>query len=612
MKCLQNKRWFSEYVFHYLFFLFSVLLLSIFSPISKVYASYGEFTVTNQIMNVDTGEYSFDYSGWPGASKTGLTLAIDTIPTYTEINPAPTCTGTTSGHCSGTSTHWGNGIPDCNLPFFYFSMNDGSTPYASQEFGPVCIGSPTATPTPAPFPSLPPVNITGYSSWGGGGQQYHIDTIGFDGTTNTLGFTINPTVGYTVISGGAVVIAAANDVERAWGSDNFNTDCLTSGTCLGTKTYTPTSYTGNADYTHAIIGVHITTAPWVIWSDKTYDFSAYFATSTYSITGSVYNDDNQNGSQDTGESGVNGATVTLNTGQTATTDANGNYTFSNLPAGTYTETLTVPNGYSATTTNPATVSISANTTQNFGIYSAPVVSAITAPTSPAQVNTSVSTSATFTDGDTTDTHNNSGTYWDWGDTTTSQGTVTEPNGSTPGSVTGSHTYTSAGVYTVKLTVTDNDGASGSSTYQYVSIYNPTSQGLFSAGQHFSSSAGAYPANSSLTGTVKFGLSYKYQGTMPVGDKQFTMNFNAANLLFNATTISSLVISNSMATLTGTGTINNGSHTYNFLVVGVNGGNIRVQITDPSNNNAVVYDTQPGDPSTTTPTTSVNGQVIAHN
>ena len=78
-----------------------------------------------------------------------------------------------------------------------------------------------------------------------------------------------------------------------------------------------------------------------------------------------------------------------------------------------------------------------------------------------------------------------------------------------------------------------------------------------------------------------------------------------------TPVSSLVISNSQATLTGTGTIN-GSGIYNFLVVGVNGGNIRVQITNPLNNNAVIYDTQPGDPATATPTTSVTGNVIVHN
>jgi hypothetical protein len=91
----------------------------------------------------------------------------------------------------------------------------------------------------------------------------------------------------------------------------------------------------------------------------------------------------------------------------------------------------------------------------------------------------------------------------------------------------------------------------------------------------------------------------------------TNNFNAANLLFNATTISSLVISNNFATLTGTGTIN-GSGNYNFLVTGVNGADIRIQINDPSNNNNVIYDTQPRIAATATPTTSVTGNIIVHN
>ena len=240
----------------------------------------------------------------------------------------------------------------------------------------------------------------------------------------------------------------------------------------------------------------------------------------------------------------------------------------------------------------------------------PVVSPITVVTSPVQVNNPITASATFTDPNTTSTHI---AVWNWGDLSTpTTGTVVEPNGSNPGTVgPDSHIYTAAGVYTITLTVTNNQGAIGTQTYQYVSVYNPTPQGLFSGAHLFSSPAGAYPQLPNLTGDVTFGLSYKYSGTMPVGDKQFVMNFKAANLLFNATTISSLVIANGQATLTGTGTINGGLTTYNFLVVGVNGGGIRVQITDPTNNNAVIYDTQPGAPVTATPTTSVTGQVIVH-
>jgi len=64
--------------------------------------------------------------------------------------------------------------------------------------------------------------------------------------------------------------------------------------------------------------------------------------------------------------------------------------------------------------------------------------------------------------------------WDWGDNTISEGTVTEPTDTESGSVTDSHSYSTPGVYTVILTVTDQDGngLSDQSIYQYIVIYNP--------------------------------------------------------------------------------------------------------------------------------------------
>ncbi|MBD1889535.1 SdrD B-like domain-containing protein [Coleofasciculus sp. FACHB-SPT9] len=68
----------------------------------------------------------------------------------------------------------------------------------------------------------------------------------------------------------------------------------------------------------------------------------------------VFNDTNGNGTQDPGEPGLAGVTVTL-TGPsgtlTTTTDANGNYNFSNLPAGSYSITVTDPTGFTLTTSN---------------------------------------------------------------------------------------------------------------------------------------------------------------------------------------------------------------------------------------------------------------------
>ncbi len=263
--------------------------------------------------------------------------------------------------------------------------------------------------------------------------------------------------------------------------------------------------------------------------------------------------------------------------------------------GTYTVTVSITDNQGAIGTGNATVTVN----------NAPfTVGTISASINPVQVNTPTSASASFTDPGVLDTHTAS---WNWGDGTTTTGTVTENNGS--GSVSNSHTYTTAGVYPITLTVTDDDGVSQTSVFQYLSVYNPTAQGLFSAGQHFTSPAGAYLQNPSLTGTVRFGLSYKYQGTMPVGTRQFSMDFTQANLQFNATTVNSLVIANGTGTLTGTGTIN-GAGTYNFLVTGnEQNTTIRIQITDASGN--VIYDTQPGTAGNATPTTSVTGNVLAH-
>jgi SdrD B-like domain/PKD domain len=65
----------------------------------------------------------------------------------------------------------------------------------------------------------------------------------------------------------------------------------------------------------------------------------------------VWNDLNMNGIQDAGEPGISGVTVTLSTGATTTTDANGFYVFLGLPAGTYSVTFSTPSGYVASPSN---------------------------------------------------------------------------------------------------------------------------------------------------------------------------------------------------------------------------------------------------------------------
>jgi PKD repeat protein len=75
----------------------------------------------------------------------------------------------------------------------------------------------------------------------------------------------------------------------------------------------------------------------------------------------------------------------------------------------------------------------------------------------------ISFNAGFTDPGWLDTHTVS---WDFGDGPAEPGTVTEENDKpdSSGSSTASHSYLSAGTYTVTATFTDDDGDSGSDTY----------------------------------------------------------------------------------------------------------------------------------------------------
>jgi hypothetical protein len=238
------------------------------------------------------------------------------------------------------------------------------------------------------------------------------------------------------------------------------------------------------------------------------------------------------------------------------------------------------------------------------------VEGISAPADPVPVGTEINVSAKFTD--------NIGPHtavWDWGDGNSSAGAVTETDGS--GSVTGSHAYTNAGVYTVRLTVTNQVGTSAQAVFQFVVVFDPDG-GFVTGGGWINSPAGAYSGNPSLSGKATFGFVSKYLrgATVPTGNTEF--QFKVASLNFKSSVYEWLVVAGARAQYKGSGTIN-GSGDYGFLLTcidgQINGGGgtdkFRIKIWDKASSQ-VVYDNQLGDGDTANPSTVLGGgSIVIH-
>lgn len=176
-----------------------------------------------------------------------------------------------------------------------------------------------------------------------------------------------------------------------------------------------------------------------------------------------------------------------------------------------------------------------------------------------------------------------------------------------GTVTDSFVVDRAGVYTIRLRVTDASGNTGGESTvlddlpAYVVVYDPAGGFVTGGGWVWSSPGALHPGLEHLMhveGKASFGFVSKYKkgSNIPTGQLQF----KAGGLNFHSDSYEWLVVSGARAQFKGDGSIN-GVSGYHFMLTAidsnVNGGNdtdrFRIKIWDPVVDE-VIYDNQFGD------------------
>ena len=218
---------------------------------------------------------------------------------------------------------------------------------------------------------------------------------------------------------------------------------------------------------------------------------------------------------------------------------------------------------------------------------APVITAFTAPGSPQRAGRGLSVTVSFTDPGTADTHV---TSIAWGDGTTS---------SAPGEGTVSltHTYVSAGLYSLTATVTDDDGGASSAHLSADIIVTDQDAGFVTGGAFFMDDAGR----------SRVEVESSYERFVLEGHVSFHGAGHGPD--FEAERLDWMVVTGELAFVHGTGRISSRPGTYTVLLVvsdparhGRDG--VRVSLRDAAGN--VVYDNQAGQPDDSDAVTPLSG------
>jgi hypothetical protein len=217
---------------------------------------------------------------------------------------------------------------------------------------------------------------------------------------------------------------------------------------------------------------------------------------------------------------------------------------------------------------------------------APVIQPIVTGLAPVPVGTNVTATAAFSD--VCGTH--TGT-WTFGDGASGAATVSA------GSASGSHVYTTPGVYTLTLTLGDGSGNTSIATHQFVVVFDPNGPNVSGSGS-VQSPPGAYTPDPSISGKASFGFLARYRQGAFVPDGHTHFRFRAADFVFQSDAYEWLVVAGPHAKYKGAGSVN-GVAGYRFMLTATDGerpgggGVDRLHLKVWASSGGVIYDNEPG-------------------
>ena len=263
--------------------------------------------------------------------------------------------------------------------------------------------------------------------------------------------------------------------------------------------------------------------------------------------------------------------------------------------GTYVIMLAVDDGRGGADTARTTATIS-NVAPSLAAFSIPAT-----PMGLTPGGITVPVSSSFTDPGTVDTHTAS---LDCGSGVTAQSEVVGEMASSACS------FSSAGVYSIRLTVRDKDGGSDTKLSSAPIVVFDPAGGRLTGGGWVASPAGAVAFAPTAAGKLTFSLNARYEPGSSIPTGKAELNLTVGKLEFRSTSLDWLVATEASAQLQGRGTVN-GRGDYAFSVVAIDGqstGAVRIRIWHrPSG--TLLYDSRPGAPLDETGVTVLGGGSI---